>query len=132
MQERRVQDRRMQPSRRSASTLPFVALASVLGVAAGFSLALVLDLGSVKLKESPFSPDTGKHIAKGRDFGGAKELGGLSDADRAKFSQSLQLALAGAGPQALDQLAALRKQHPDFCLGHGLAALIQMGDLGSP
>ena len=86
--------------RRKTPMLPFVAVASILGAVAGFSLALVLDLGSVKLKESPFSPDTGKRIAKGRDFGGAKELGSLSDTERAQFSQGLQLALAGAGPQA--------------------------------
>lgn len=121
----------MQQSRRNALTLPFLAAASLLGAVAGFSLALVLDLGSVKLKESPFSPDTGKRIAKGRDFGGAKELGSLTDGERAQFSRSVQSTSAGAGSQALSQLAPLRKQHPDFCLGQGLAALIGMGALDS-
>ncbi|HKP96451.1 MAG TPA: hypothetical protein VJ385_11905 [Fibrobacteria bacterium] len=109
--------------------LPFVVLASVLGAAAGFALALFLDPRSVKLRESPFSPDSDKRIPKGRDFSGVEELNGLSDPDRARFSKSLQLALAGAGPQALDELAPLRKQRPAFCPGQGLAALIGMGAL---
>ncbi|MDB5047920.1 MAG: hypothetical protein JWO30_991 [Fibrobacteres bacterium] len=130
MQERRVLDRRMQPQARKTPMLPFLVLASVLGAMAGFSLSLVLNTGSVRLRESPFSTDIHKSILKGRDFSGVKELGGLPDSDRGRFSKSLQLALAGAGPQALDELAALRKQHPSFCLGQGLSALIEMGALG--
>ncbi|MDB5103968.1 MAG: hypothetical protein JWP91_1657 [Fibrobacteres bacterium] len=121
----------MQESRRKAPILPFALLAAIVGMAAGFSLALILDIGAVRVKESPFGPEAGLRIPKGRAFSGVGELKDLPSADRERFAKSLKLAEAGSGPQALDELAAVRKQHPDFCLAHGLSSLIRMGVVGS-
>lgn len=115
-----------QPGKRLAM-LPFVALAAVLGLVAGFFLAQVLDGAAVRVGESPFGPEAGRRISKGRDFNGAAELERLSSADRERFAKSVRLSETGAASAALDELAALRKTHPDFCLGHGLSALIRMG-----
>ena len=127
MEERRVQDRRLQPSRRKTPMLPFVVLSAIVGGVAGFSLALVIDLGAVRVGESPFGPEAGKRIPKGRDFSGVSELGHLPSADRARFEKSVALAMAGSATQALDELEPIRKQHPDLCLVDGLSALIRMG-----
>ncbi len=120
----------MQEHRRKTPILPFVALAAIVGIVAGFSLALVLDLGAVRVGESPFGPEAGKRIPKGRDFSGVSELGSLPSADRERFAKAVELAAAGSGTQALDELALLRKQHPGFCLVDGLSALILMGGAG--
>ncbi len=132
MQERRVQDRRMPPPDRKSPVLPFVALALLAGAAAGFFAALVIDPGSVRLHESPFSPDARRRIPKGRDFGGGKELKALPDADQAQYAKSLELAAAGKAPQALQALGALAKRYSDFRLGKGAAALIRIGALNVP
>jgi tetratricopeptide (TPR) repeat protein len=131
MQERRVQDRRQPEPRRKTPILPFAILGAIIGLVAGFSLALVLDIGAVRVGESPFGPEQGKRIPKGRDFSGVAELDNLPSADRERFRKSVQLVQAGAGSQALGELGPLLKQHPDFCLGQGLAALVGMGVLGA-
>ncbi|MEO7426900.1 MAG: hypothetical protein ABI036_17060 [Fibrobacteria bacterium] len=111
--------------------LPWVILAALLGAAAGFALALHLDLHAVKLSQSPFSPDPGTRITKGRDFSGAKELDDLKAAEKAEVARGLQLAKAGETAPALQAIEPIRKKHPDFRLGQGLAALISMGMLDS-
>jgi tetratricopeptide (TPR) repeat protein len=110
--------------------LAFVVFAAIVGLVAGFFLAVVLERGTARVGESPFGPEAGKRIPKGRDFSGVAELGDLPSADQERFARSVKLAESGAGPQALDELAPLRKQHPDLCLGDGLSALIRMGALG--
>ncbi len=125
--DRRIQDRRAQQPGKRLSTLPLVALAAVLGLGAGYFLAKVLDRGTLRLGESPFGPESGRRIAKGRDFSGVEELAKLPSADRQRFAKAVKLSESGAASSALDELSALRKTHPDFCLGHGLSALIRMG-----
>jgi tetratricopeptide (TPR) repeat protein len=127
MQERRVADRRKPDSPKKAPILPFAILGAIVGLVAGFFLARAVDIGSVRVSESPFGPEAGRHIAKGRDFSGVSDLKDLPAADRERFAKSVKLAEAGSAPQALDELAQLRKQHPDFCPAHGLSALIRMG-----
>src|SRR5688500_15617858 len=128
--DRRIQDRRMQqPVKRlpMLTMLPFVALAAVLGLTAGFFLARILDGDAIRVGESRFGPETGLRISKGRDFNGVAELEKLPSADRERFAKSVKLSETGAASSALDELAALRKTHPAYRLGHGLAALIRMG-----
>lgn len=131
MQERRVEDRRQPESRRKTPILLFAILGAIIGLVAGFFLALVLDIGDMRMGESHFGLEKGKRIAKGRDFSGVSELDNLPAADRERFRKSVQWVQAGAGSQALGELGPVLKQHPDFCPGQGLAALIGMGVLGA-
>jgi tetratricopeptide (TPR) repeat protein len=127
-QDRRVQDRRIQDSRKKKSLMLSIALVSAgLGAIGGFALTLVLDPYGVKLKESPFSPDTGKRLEKGRDFSGVKEAHDLPGAEEDRFRRSLELADSGDAPHALAELAEIRKQRSGFCLGEGTAALLGAG-----
>src|SRR4051812_30833855 len=95
--------------RRKAPMLLFVILAAMLGLIAGYSLAPLLDLGAVKIRESPFGPEPGLRIPRGRDFGGQAELGALPQVDQERFLRSERLLQEGKGAQALDLLASLRK-----------------------
>ncbi len=126
MQERRVLDRRQQPSARRLAILPYAILSAVLGLAGGFCLALVLDTGNVRLKESPFGGEAGRKVPRGRDFTGSKEINRWSDADQARYRKAMELARSGSA-EALAELAPLRKAHPEYCLPHALAALATLG-----
>ena len=132
MQERRVQDRRQQQqdSRRKLAILPYSILSAVLGLAAGFCLALVLDMGHLKLKESPFGAEAGRKIPRGRDFTGSKEIKRWTDPDQAHYRKAMALTRTSPG-EAIAELAPLRKEHPEYCLPHALAALATMGLLGA-
>ena len=109
--------------RRRVLVFPFVALAAVLGLAAGFGLSLVLDMGSVRIKESPFGLDSARKMPKGRDFDGAKEIKRWSASDRDAYRDALKAFASGHATQAAAGLSALRKAHPEYPLPHALAAL---------
>jgi hypothetical protein len=121
--DRRQHDRRSGDVRRRVLVFPFVALAAVLGLAAGFGLSLVLDMGSVRIKESPFGLDSARKMPKGRAFDGAKEIKRWSASDRDAYRDALKAFASGHATQAAAGLSALRKAHPEYPLPHALAAL---------
>lgn len=106
--------------------IPFLALAGVLGIVAGFLLSSALEMGTVKVKESPFGPEPGSRIPRGRDFGGVAELGALHGADQVKYRHAIQLAVAGSSLVALETLESLRKDYSSFLLADGNIALIHI------
>ena len=111
--------------------LPYVVLSAVLGLAAGFALALVMDMGNIRVKESPFGADAGAKIAKGRDFSGLKEIKRWDDADQAVWRKAVKELESGAASQAVAGLAELRKRHPEYPLPHALAALAAVSPGGA-
>ncbi len=106
--------------------VPFLVLAGVLGIVAGFLLSSALDIGTVKVKETPFGPEPGNRIPRGRDFSGVAELGKLSGADQLKYRQALQAAAADSVLAALQSLESLSKANSGFLLADGNIALIHL------
>src|SRR5690606_25823694 len=78
---------------------------------------------------SPFAAENVKKLPEGRVFTGAEEIRKLPAPARETYLKIVRLAAAGEGPLALAELAPLRRDHPDFCLGHGLAAHIHIGHM---
>jgi tetratricopeptide (TPR) repeat protein len=103
-----------------------VGLAGILGIVVGFLLSSLSTVGSVKVKESPFGPEPGSRITRGRDFGGASELKKLSKADQEKFLRGSALAGTHSSLPALEIFEGLKKQNKDFILADGAMALIYL------
>lgn len=112
---------------RKPPILPFAILAGVLGVLAGFSLALLINPEAARVRESPFAPEGTENIPEGRDFNMARDIKSLPAGAKESYRKSLDLAASGSGPLAIRELSSLRKDHPGFCPGHALAAQVHIG-----
>ncbi len=99
-------------------------LAGVLGIVLGFLLSKTFEVGTVKVKESPFGLEAGTRISKGRDFGGISEIKSLSNEDREKFRMASALAVSSNPKSALDIFEELKKKYPNFFLGEGARAFV--------
>ncbi len=88
-------------------SVPYIVLAAALGLAGGWFLSSTLKPGVVKLRESPFGLDAGLRIVRGRDFGGASELGKLPDAQQENFRRAARALESGGADSAVTALRAI-------------------------